>query len=262
MSTEVPGSPTVGHRRAGPREALISEWTKIRTVRSAVWSLAVMTTCILGTAVFVGATRSLQPDDTILGGSLTGAALGQIIAASFGVLVMSREYATGTIGTTLMACPRRLTVLAAKVLVTATAMFVVSLGACFLAYQVGTAMLSGHGYAPGTPMPALVGVALCFSVTGVLGLAVGTVLRHSTGAITTMTGVILLPSLLGPLLGDVQRWIAGASPLAALEKLSQTSDAAPDVVGSLSAWPSLALVCGYAAVALLGAAVLLESRDT
>ena len=51
MSTEVPGSPTVGHRRAGPREALISEWTKIRTVRSAVWSLAVMTTCILGTAV-------------------------------------------------------------------------------------------------------------------------------------------------------------------------------------------------------------------
>jgi ABC-2 type transport system permease protein len=90
---------------------------------------------------------------------------------------------------------------------------------------------------------------------------VGTLLRHSAGAITTMTAAILAPSLFGPLLGDWQRWVAGASPLAGLEKLSQTSDAAPDVVGSLGAWSSLGLVCGYAAVALAAAAALLQSRD-
>jgi ABC-type transport system involved in multi-copper enzyme maturation permease subunit len=254
-------SPAVGDGRAGFQEALASEWAKLRTLRSAMWSLLAIAVCILGIAIFVGATKSLQPDDTILGGSLTGAALGQLVAAAFGVLVMSREYATGTIRATLLGCPRRLTVLAAKAVVTAAAMFLVGLVACALAYQVGTAMLSGLGYAPGMPMPALLGMALCFSVTGVLGLAVGTALRHSAAAVTTMTAIILLPSVLGPLLGSWQRWVVGASPLAALQKLSQTSDAAPDVAGSLGAWPSLLLVCGYAVVALIGAGVVFNSRD-
>jgi ABC-2 type transport system permease protein len=248
-------------RRASFAAALVSEWTKLRTLPSAVWSLAALAACVLGIAVFVGATESLQPDDTVLGGSLTGAGLAQLVGASFGVLVMSREYATGMIRATLVACPRRHTVLAAKAVVTAISLFVVALVACLLAYQFGRALLSGHGYAPGRPMPALLGVAACFSVTGVLALAVGTVLRHSAAAITTMIAVLLLPSLLGPLLGDWQRWVAGASPLAALQKLAQSSDAAPDVAGSLAGWPSLWLVCGYAVVALLGAGALLRSRD-
>ena len=50
-------------------------------------------------------------------------------------------------------------------------------------------------------MPALLGAAACFSITGLLGLAVGTLLRHPAGAITTMVAVLRLPSLLGPLLG-------------------------------------------------------------
>jgi ABC-2 type transport system permease protein len=249
------------NQRAGFTQALRSEWTKLRSLRSALWTLAAMAGGILGIAVFVGATRSLQPDDTVLGGSLTGAGAGLLVGTSFGVLMMTREYAAGTIRTTFTACPRRLTVLAAKATLTAVAMFVVALVACVLADQIGTVMLSGHGYAPGAPWPALLGVAACFSVTGLLGLAVGTLLRHSAGAITTMTAAILAPSLFGPLLGDWQRWVAGASPLAGLEKLSQTSDAAPDVVGSLGAWSSLGLVCGYAAVALAAAAALLQSRD-
>jgi ABC-type transport system involved in multi-copper enzyme maturation permease subunit len=246
--------------RAGFTEALSSEWTKLRTVRSALWTLAAMAAFVVGIAVFVGATRSLQPDDTILGGSLTGATFGLLVGASFGVLVISREYAAGSIRATLMACPRRGVVLAAKAAVTAAVMFGVALGACFLAYQVGTVMLP-DGYALGAPMPALLGVALCFSVTGVLGLAAGTVLRHSAGAITTMVAVLLLPSLVGPLLGGWQRWVAGASPVAALQKLTQSSDAAPDAVGSLGAWPSLWLVCGYGLVALVGAVLVFGRRD-
>ena len=140
---------TTGNQRAGFPQALQSEWTKLRSLRSAMWTLTAMAGCILGIAVFVGATRSLQPDDTVLGGSLTGAGMGLIVGASFGVLMMSREYAAGTIRTTFTACPRRLTVLAAKATLTAVAMFVVALAACFLAHQIGTAMLSGDGYAPG-----------------------------------------------------------------------------------------------------------------
>jgi ABC-2 type transport system permease protein len=251
---------TVEQRRAGFAQALAAEWTKLRTVRSALWTLAAMAASVLGIAVFVGATGSLQPDDTVLGGSLTGATLGLLVGASVGVLVISRDYAVGTIGATLMACPRRGVVLAAKATVTAAVLFAVALATCLLAYQVGTVMLP-DGYALGSPMPALLGVALCFSVTGLLGLAAGTVLRHPAGAITTMVAVLLLPSMLGPLLGGWERWVAGASPVAALQKLAQSSDAAPDAVGSLGAWPSLWLVCGYGLVALAGAALVFRHRD-
>jgi ABC-2 type transport system permease protein len=246
--------------RPGFADVLGSEWAKLRTVRSAPRTLAAMAACVVGVAVFVGATESLQPDDTVLGGSLTGAAFGLLVAASFGVLVMSGEYATGMIRATLMACPRRGLVLAAKATVTAVTLFVAGLGACLAAYLVGAAMLP-DGYAQGSPMPALLGVALCFSVTGLLGLAAGTLLRHSAGAVTTMVAAILAPSLLGPLLGPWERWVAGASPVAALQKLAQSSDAAPEAVGSLGAWPSLGLVGAVAAVALLAAAPVLGRRD-
>ena len=76
--------------RAGFAQTLAAEWTKLRTVRSALWTLAAMAAAVLGIAVFVGATGSLQPDDTVLGGSLTGATFGLLVGASVGVLVISR----------------------------------------------------------------------------------------------------------------------------------------------------------------------------
>jgi ABC-2 type transport system permease protein len=247
--------------RAGLRQALASEWTKLRTVRSTVWTLAMIVVSTVALAGFVGITRSLQPDDTILGGSLTGAALGQIAAAALGVLVMSGEYSTGTIRATLTGCPRRVTVLAAKSFVVAAVAFVVALIAAGAAYRVATATLSGQGHATGQPMPALLGVALNLAAVAVLGLAMGTILRHAAGAITAMLAILLLPSLIGRLFGDWQPWVTGASPLAALQKLSQSSDATPDLAGSLGAWPSLWLVCAYSVAALAVAAWRLHARD-
>ncbi|MGW6696169.1 hypothetical protein ACWF62_20650, partial [Rhodococcus sp. NPDC054953] len=138
--------------------------------------------------------------------------------------------------------------------------YLLALPSVVCAYLVGGALL-GDGYAQGDPMPALLGVAGAFSVAGLLGLAVGTLVRHSAGAVTTVLGVLLLPSLFGPLFGDAQRWVAGISPTAALEKLTQTSDATAEAVGSLAAWPSLALVGGYTVLLLLAADTALGRRD-
>jgi ABC-2 type transport system permease protein len=246
--------------RPGFPDALGAEWAKLRTQRSATWTLAAMAAGVVGVAVFVGVTGSLQPDDTVLGGSLTGAGFGLLVAASFGVMATAGEHATGMVGATLMACPRRGVVLAAKAVVTAVTLFTAGLGACLAAYLAGSLLLPG-GYAEGSPMPALGGVALCFSATGLLGLAAGTVLRHPAGAVTAMVAGILGPSLLGPLLGGWGRWVAGVSPVVVMQKLAQSSDAAPEVVGSLGPWPSLGLTGGVAAVALLVAAAVFGRRD-
>jgi ABC-2 type transport system permease protein len=136
-----------------------------------------------------------------------------------------------------------------------------ALPASWLAYLVGAAMLSGRGYATGEPMPALLGVAVNLAAVAVLGVAIGTVLRHSAAAVTAVLAVIVLPGLFGPLFGDLRRWVAGAAPTASLQKLSQSSDATADAVGSLTAWPSLGLVCAYTIATLAVAALLVERRD-
>ncbi|GGR90480.1 MULTISPECIES: ABC transporter permease subunit [Streptomyces] len=242
-------------------QALAYEWIKFRSVRSTVWTtVATAVLPVLG-AVFVATTGSLQSDDTVLGGSLTLSVVAQMLAAVVGALVMTGEYSSGTIRTTFAARPRRSSVLAAKAALVAGVMYVLALASCTLAYLVGDALLPEGRYAQGDPLPALFGIAASFAVAALLGLAVGTLVRHSAGAVTTVIGLLLLPSLFGPLFGDAERWIAGLSPTAALEKLTQTSDAAADTVGSLGPWPSLLLVAAYTTALALGALVLLRRRD-
>lgn len=244
----------------GFREALAFEWTKFASLRSTVWTTATAALVTVLGAVFVGLTGSLQPDDTVLGGSLTLSVVALMAAGVVGALTVSGEYASGTIAATLAATPRRGRVLAAKATLLAGVLYGLGLAACTVAYLLGDAVLDGS-YAQGEPLPALFGVAALFSVVGVLGLAIGTVVRHAAGAVAAVVAVLLLPSLFGPLLGGLRPWVAGASPTAALEKLTQTSDATPDTVGTLGPWPSLALVTAYTAVALAGAALVLRRRD-
>jgi ABC-2 type transport system permease protein len=249
-------------RRAGLPQALASEWIKICTVRSTLWTVATMVATIVGTAVLVAATNSLHPDDTVLGGSLGNAVLGQVAAGTLGVLVVCGEYSSGTIRATFAAYPKRLTILAAKTLLVAAVVAVVAFTAAVCAYLAATLLLSGQGHPPSDPMPALLGIAISHAAVAILGVALGTALRHTAAGTTAVTGILLLPTLLGPLLGTGQRWIAGASPAAALQKLAQTADASPDTLGSLGAWPNLWLVCAYSAAAWAASAWLLHTRDT
>ncbi|WP_234330723.1 ABC transporter permease subunit [Streptomyces sp. NRRL S-623] len=175
--------------------------------------------------------------------------------------MVTGECSSGTIRTTFAAVPHRGTVFAAKATLVAAVMCVLTLLSCSNAYVVGDAMLPEGRYAQGDPLPALFGIAASFAVAAVLGLAVGTLVRHSAGAVTTVIGLLLLPSLFGPLFGNAERWIAGLSPTAALEKLTQTSDAAADTVGGLGPWPSLLLVAASTADVSLAALLLLGRRD-
>jgi ABC-2 type transport system permease protein len=238
-----------------------AEWTKLRTVRSMFWIFLAMVLVTAGPAVFVGATESLQPDDTVLGGSLTGAIVGQLVAAAIGALAVSGEYGTGLILSTFVAMPGRGSVLAAKAVVVAVPVYVAALASCGVAFLIGSAMLSGGGFATGSLWPELFGIALCFSGTALVGLALGALLRHPAGAVSAATGLILLPGLLGPLFGDLQRWVAGVSPAAPLRKLAQSSDATAETVGGLGAWASLTVLCASTLVMLLLAGSVLRRRD-
>jgi ABC-2 type transport system permease protein len=247
---------------AGYTATVRFEWTKFRTARSTVLTSLALAAGLPSMAVIVGATGSLQPDDTIMGASLLGGAvLAQLTAAALGALVVTSEFRTGMIRTTLVACPRPLVVLAAKVTVVAGVVLAVTLPAAVAAFGIGRAMLDGDVYATGDPFPGLLGVVLAITALGVLGVAIGAVVRQSAGAMAVVVAVVLLPGMVAPLLGGVERWVGGASLNGVLQKMTQSSDATHEAVGSLGAWPSLAVVAAYTVAAVLLAVGALRARD-
>jgi hypothetical protein len=129
-----------------------------------------------------------------------------LVIGVFGVLQMSGEYGTGLIRATLTAVPRRLPVLGAKALVqvavTAPLMAVV----CLASFLVCQAFIGDEGASLGDQgVPgAIVGAAASPILMGLLGLGIGTMLRNTAGAITTLVAAaFVVPALLGPALpGD------------------------------------------------------------
>lgn len=249
--------------RVGFREALRFEWVKFVTLRSHLVMAGVLGSMLPVFAVIVAGTGSLQPDDTVLGASvLGGAMIAQVLAAALGATLVTGELRTGMMRTTLVACPRRLAVLAAKATVAAAVVTVVLVPSALLAHGIGLVLLDGDTYARGEPFPAVLGIGLAIGSMAVLGVAIGALVRHSAGAVMVGVAVVLLPGIVAPMLGDHQRWLGGASLGGVMQKLTQSSDATHEAVGSLGAWPSLAVVAAYT-VAAVGLAVrVLRRRDS
>ncbi len=244
------------------RRAVAFEWIKYRTVRSTRVLTAVMAMVLPLFAALVAATGSLMPDDTVLGASLLGGAVvAQVLAAALGALLVTSEFRTGTMRITLVAVPRRLLVLAAKSTIAASVTFAAVLPSAIAAHLIGLAILDTDVYATGEPFPAVVGVALAMASIAVLGVGLGTLIRHAAGAMVAVVAVVFMPGMLAPLLGDLERWVGGGSLSGVMQKLVQSSDATAETVGTLGAWPSLGIVAAYTVVLVLAAVWVLRRRD-
>jgi ABC-2 type transport system permease protein len=126
--------------------------------------------------------------------SLTGVALGQALVAILAVLVISREYSSGMIRTTLAAMPHRGTVLAAKAVtltgIVAAAATVAVLGSLLAGRPIlpGHGFTTAHGYpdltsADGPTLPATAGSILYVALIALLSLGVATVVRDSATSV-------------------------------------------------------------------------------
>ncbi|BAC70574.1 MULTISPECIES: ABC transporter permease subunit [Streptomyces] len=249
--------------------ALASEWTKIKSVRSTIWTLGVFLFLVIG--IGLGAGALVSGSDTDMHGDsplalgFFGLLLGSICIITLGVLTTASEYGTGMIRTTMVACPTRSRVLLAKsVVFFAVAFVVTTVSASFVAFAQ-SAMLEGSG--AGTPsggewLKGTVGVGLYVALLGLLSLIVGSIIRHSAGAITIMIGVLLAPLVIAMFmfadsLRDLQQ---------ALFEYSIPNQLAVFYDNSLSGsgpsgWDPLWIMLGVTAVAFGGAYLLLEKRD-
>ncbi|MGW2300173.1 ABC transporter permease [Streptomyces sp. NPDC001809] len=256
-------------RRAHLGDALASEWTKIRSVRSTLWTLGVMVLLMLaiglGVAAIAASSEAPMGDESALGFGFFGMLPASICVITLGVLTIASEYGTGMIRTTLTACPSRARVLTAKAIVFFLLVFTVTTVVATLVGLGQVALVDSAG-APSASdwLRATVGAGAYLALLGLLSLALGTLIRHSAGAITVMIGLLLLPLvaalfMFSAALKSVQEWLftyAIPSQMIALYAAQPPfGDAGP------SGWEPLLIMAGVAGVALAGAYALLNSRD-
>jgi ABC-2 type transport system permease protein len=249
-----------------------SEWTKLRSLRSTVWSLLAALVLIIGLSILVPAVRVAHwpppdPNDAInfdpVGISLGGTFLAQMAVGVLGVLLMTGEYATGMIRATFAAVPRRLPVLWAKLGVFAAVAFAVMLVTSFVSFFVGQALLSSHHLGVSISAPNalrdVVGAALYVTVAGIIGMTLGALMRNTAAGISTVVAVFfVLPPVAGLLPSSWSSHFVQYLPSNAGGVLY---GGASGLAHPLAPWTGFGLLCAYAAVLIGLAAWRLRRTD-
>jgi len=269
--TSVVAAPEMRRPRVTFPHVLRAEWLKFRSVRSSWLTLAVTMLLVIGLgALFCAARAAHWPprdpaeaftfDPTRI--SLAGTFLAQLAMGVLGVLVVTGEYSSGTIRASFTAVPRRLPVYVAKPLVFAVLSLVALIPTTFAAFFIGQQLLSSKHInttigAPGVTR-AVVGAALYLTVVGLFGVALGWLLRHTAGAISSLFAILLILPILAQVLpspwnDDVSKWLPGQAGQAIfgirLEGVSFTP------------WVGFGVFCAYVALFLLAGCAVVMRRD-
>ena len=258
-----------------------SEWIKLRSVRSWLVMIGAAVVVVVGMGALAAAVASgavtgptrpggggaatgrnsfASTDPTAL--SMAGVTLAQLIVGVLGVLLVSNEYANGSIRNWFGAVPRRLPVLWGKAVVLTVLLAVVMVLACLAAFLLGQAIL---GDAKNTTLAAdgvlraVIGSGLYLAGIGLFGIAIGALLRNTAGAIAVVVAsLLIIPGLIGLILPD--SWNQNVSPyLPSTAGQAFTTVQPADTL--LASGTGAAVFVGWLVVLLTGAALLLRRRD-
>jgi ABC-type transport system involved in multi-copper enzyme maturation permease subunit len=271
ITLETPVKPAVTRGRVTQLRVIRSEWTKLWSLRSTRWSLLAAVVSMAGLGPLVATFQmnrwnSMSLADRLHFNAINTAVGGwhfaQLAIAVLGVLVISGEYSTGQIRSSFMAVPKRLPVFWAKAGTFAVVAFVLTLIAAFVGFFGAQAILTQHhvqttlSHAPA--LRAVIGAALYLAVLGVFCTGLGALVRNTAGGIALFVGLLfVLPGVVAILPTSMQNAINPYLPLnAGTAILSGTREA-----HTLAAWPGFAVFCGYTAIVVIAAAVLMKRRD-
>jgi hypothetical protein len=251
---------------------LFGEWTKLWSLRSTRWVLVASFIAMAAPGPIIAVVEMARWPHLSAANRATffsidtgvgGWHLAQLGIGVLGVLIMSGEYSTGMIRSSLMAVPRRLPVLAAKVLVYAAITFVLMLIATAISYFVTMAIVSEHHLQHSIGFPGALrvfaGNVLFLTVLGTMCVGLGTWVRNSAGGIAAFVGLLFVLSGLI----DILPTSLGNAVMPYLPLNAGTGVATFHFENShhLSPWGGFALFCGYTLIILVGASITLLRRD-
>lgn len=254
-----------------PARVVRSEWLKFRSLPSSPIAAVAAVVGMVALGWMVSAITAdrwpqrtaqsqanFDPADT----SIHGYVLVQLVLGVLGVLTVSGEYGTGMIRSTFSAVPRRLPVVWAKTAVFAAVAFVVGEFSSFAAFLGGQAFLSSQHIEASLSDPgvfrAVSGVGLYLTGVGLIGVALGWLIRHTAGAIAALFGLLLIvPGLAGVL---PESWAVHIVPYLPSVAGQALISLRPQPL-MLTPWTGFAWFCGFVVLALAAAAVVVKRRD-
>jgi ABC-2 type transport system permease protein len=257
-------------QRVSQARVVRSEWTKLRSLPSTAWSLLTTVVLIVGFGAVYALVRVTRPprepasvsafDPTAI--SLTGVQLAQLAIGVLGVLLITGEYSSGMIRSSLTAVPGRLPVLWGKAIVYALTTFTLCLPATFAAFLVGQSILSAEHLDTTFGQPgvvrAVLGSALYLTAVGLLGLGLGALLRNTAAAISSLFGLLFALQIIVEFLPEA--WSDVVYKYLPTPAGTAVTTVRPDPT-LLAPWTGLGVFCIYAAAVLGLAAWQLRRRD-
>jgi ABC-2 type transport system permease protein len=261
---------------------LHSEWIKLHSLRSTLWCYLVIIVITIGLGFLLAAAYrtdgtgelpNIQQQGVWLQVATLGVGFSQLVAAVLGALVITGEYGTGMIRSTLTAVPGRISALVAKVLVFGVTTFVVGLVSIIATALLTAPLLPAKGIHPdlgdGHVWLALIGGAGYLALIGMMSLAIGALIRNSAGGIAVSLGLILVvPTILQILVGvtraDWAKNVGVFLPGSAGGRLyAYTPGEAAAASGTLvlEPWQGLLVLLAWVIVLFVAASVLLKRRD-
>ncbi|WP_328780403.1 ABC transporter permease [Streptomyces canus] len=251
-------------------QVIRSEWTKIRSVASTVWTLSLAVVVTIGLGILISALSKnefdnmsredkLSFDPTFI--SFAGMSLGQLAMIVFGVLVVSNEYSTGMIRTSLAAVPQRGSFLVSKIAVATGLSLAVGLVTSFVTFFLGQAMLGSHRAEISDPgvLRAVIGGGVYMTLIAMFSMGVAAMLRSPMLSLG-----ILMPFffLISNILGNVSatkkigRYLPDQAGSRIMQVVTPIDDDTP-----YGPWGGLGIMALWVAAALIGGYVLLKKRD-
>jgi ABC-type transport system involved in multi-copper enzyme maturation permease subunit len=272
MSTATAGGAPVVNASASLPNVMRAEWTKLWTLRSTYWTLGTLVVVSIGLTILSTWITARNWDDMDPSDKATfnptditqgfGLFLGMLFISVLGVLVISGEYSTGGIRTTLTAVPQRMTLLGAKAAVFVAVALGVNLVIAFGSFFVGSFFLSAEDIQASLGddgvFRAVLGGALFVTGCGLFSFALGALLRRTAAGITAALGGLLVVPTLGALLPG--SWGDRVNDYIITNAGSQITqvEADPD---ALAPWTGFLVFLIWGVGLLAIAAVLMQRRD-
>ncbi|MEV4678568.1 MULTISPECIES: ABC transporter permease [Actinomadura] len=254
-------------RRGGMPGALAAEWTKLWSIRSTWWGLAgavllmALMSMILATSTVSNNTRPPAGEEPPGVVSVSGIATGsvdmvQFVVLALAILMITGEYATGSIRATLQWVPPRTRMLSAKAAVAMAVVFPVGVLLALTGTAVAYPMLGKWGRLDAGDAvrdALLTGVYLAVMSAFILGVAA--MLRSTAATITTaFLFVLVLPVTLVNARSELLKDIADGLPSTAGRHLLNGDGPYPAAVAVL-------IIAAWTAAALWGGITVLRRRD-
>ena len=224
-------------RRRAPRttgkqtllRAVRAEWLKIRTLRS-TWItslLAIALTVLFGAGIAVGYAHAPGKEAAAAHVIGAGSTFGQIAVAVLGALVVTGEYSSGQIRSSLAAVPHRGRLLWAKALVTSVVAFLLGSLSIFLSWAISAPFLGEHAgsLTDSHYLGFIWGTGLAYAGIALMTLGLGFLLRSTAGSITVVTVLLFVINL--PLQIMAQQWDWAAKIMGVLPNTVSTAVSDP-----------------------------------